>query len=117
MLKNEGVDWKDRRLIMNLDMHHTAVIKVMQEHSKKSDMEREWNRVDACHNYCSPSMMNQNSQLSCMMIEAVEGLEEGLKVCGKLVCNIRFGEDNAIMEWLKALQEDCRKLWTLIMQQ
>lgn len=40
ILKNVGVDWKDRRLIRNLYMHEKAVIKVMQEYSEESDMGR-----------------------------------------------------------------------------
>jgi hypothetical protein len=36
ILKEVDVDWRDRRLIVNLYMQQRAVVKVLQEHSEES---------------------------------------------------------------------------------
>ena len=40
ILKEIDVDWRDRRLILNLYMQQTAVVKVLQENSEESDVGR-----------------------------------------------------------------------------
>ena len=44
ILKEIDVDWRDRRLILNLYMQQTAVVKVLQENSEESDVGREFIR-------------------------------------------------------------------------
>jgi len=41
ILKELGVDWRDRRLIMNLYLHQKAVVKVMQDYSEECEIGRE----------------------------------------------------------------------------
>ena len=40
ILKNIGVDWRDRRLIMNLYMNQTSVVKIQQEFSEEGEIGR-----------------------------------------------------------------------------
>jgi len=40
ILKELGVDWRDRRLIMNLYLHQKAVVKVMQDYSEECEIGR-----------------------------------------------------------------------------
>ena len=40
ILKEIDVDWRDRRLILNLYMQQTAVVKVLQGNSEESDLGR-----------------------------------------------------------------------------
>ena len=91
MLKNAGVDWKDRRLIRNLYMNQKAVIKVMQEYSEESDMRREV-RQGCC---MSPLLFTIYAES--MIMEAMEGLDEGIKVGGKLVRDVRFADDQGMV--------------------
>src|ERR1041385_1407630 len=90
ILKDLGVDWKDRRLIMNLYMNQKAVVKVMQEYSEESDMGR------GVRQGCCMSPLLFSIYAESMMIEAMEGIEEGIKVGGKLVADVRFADDQAM---------------------
>jgi len=66
ILKNIGVDWKDRRLIMNLYMNQKVVIKVNQECSEECDMGRGVRQ--GCR--LSPLLFTINADA--MMTEAME---------------------------------------------
>ena len=90
-LRNLGVDWRDRRLIMNLYMHQKAVVKVMQEYSEESDMGR------GVRQGCCLSPLLFTIYAESMMIEAMEGIEEGIKVGGKIVNDVRFADDQGMV--------------------
>ena len=59
ILKEIDVDWRDRRLIVNLYMQQRAVVKVLQEHSEESEFGRGVRQGCCCHHYCSLSMPKQ----------------------------------------------------------
>ena len=40
ILKEIGVDWRDRRLILNLYLNQTAVVKIQQEYSEEGEIGR-----------------------------------------------------------------------------
>ena len=40
ILKNIGVDWRDRRLINNLYMNQTSAVKIQQEFSEEGEIGR-----------------------------------------------------------------------------
>ena len=73
ILKKIGVDWRDRRLIMNLYMNQKAVIKIQQEVSDECEI--------GCgvRQGCCMSPLLFNIFAEAMMMESMEGIEEGIK--------------------------------------
>ena len=91
ILKSLGVDWKDRRLITNLYMHQKAVIKIMHEYSEESDMGR------GVRQGCCMSPLLFSIYAEAMMVEAMDGMDEEIKVGGKLVYDVRFADDQGMI--------------------
>ena len=91
ILKGLGVDWRDRRLIANLYLNQKSVVKVMQEFSEDSDIGR------GVRQGCCISPMLFNIYAEAMMTEAMEGIEEGIKVGGKLMQDVRFTDDQGMI--------------------
>ena len=91
ILKSIGTDWKDRRAIVNLYMHQKSVVKVMQEYSEESDIGR------GVRQGCCMSPILFNIYAEAMMIEAMEGIEEGIRVGGKLINDVRFADDQGMV--------------------
>ena len=91
ILKEVDVDWRDRRLIVNLYMQQRAVVKVLQEHSEESELGR------GVRQGCCLSPLLFTLYAEAMMIEAMEGVEEGIKVGGKLVQDVRFADDQGMV--------------------
>src|SRR5207248_220133 len=84
ILRSIGIDWRDRRLILNLYMKQKVVVKVMQEYSEESDIGR------GVRQGCCMSPLLFNIYAETMMTEAMEGIEEGVKIGGQLLKDIRF---------------------------
>ena len=100
VLKNIGVDWKDRRLIMNLYTQQKAVVKIMQEYSEESDIGR------GVRQGCCLSPLLFTLYAEAMMIEAMEGIEEGIRIGGKLLTDVRFADDQGMVaDTERGLQE------------
>ena len=93
ILKKIGIDWRDRirRLISNLYLQQEAIIRV-------------GNR------YCKPAYIGIGLRQDCplspilfliysemMMIDAMEEIEVGIKVEGKLVKDVRFADDHGMV--------------------
>ena len=111
ILKSIRVDWRDRRLIRNLYMQQKAVVKVMQEYSEESDIGR--GVIQGC--CMSPLLFSLYAEA--MMMEAMEGveeeidqgidakmemediasLEEGIRVGSRLLRDVRFADDQAMV--------------------
>jgi hypothetical protein len=91
ILKKLGVDWKDRRLIMNLYMSQSAKVRINNEYSEKSEIGCGV-RQGCC---LSPLLFSLYAEM--MMIEAMEEIEEGIKVGGKLRRDIRFADDQGMV--------------------
>ena len=91
ILKSIGTDWKDTRAIVNLYMHQKSVVKVMQEYSEESDIGR------GVRQGCCMSPILFNIYAEAMMIEAMEGIEEGIRVGGKLIYDARFVDDQGMV--------------------
>ena len=74
-------------------MHQKAVVIVTQGYSEESDMER------AVKQGCrlSPLLFTVNAET--MMKEARNKIEEGIKVGGKLVRDVRFYDDQGKVCW------------------
>ena len=91
ILKKIGVDWRDRRLIMNLYMNQKAVIKIQQEVSDECEIGR------GVRQGCCMSPLLFNIYAEAMMMEAMEGIEEGIKIGGKLLNDVRFADDQGMI--------------------
>ena len=96
ILKMIGVDWRDRRLIANLYMEQTAVVKVQDEYSKQSIIDRGV-RQGCC---LLPLLFSIYAEI--MVKLALEGLEEGIKVGGRMVNEDRFADDQGMVESTEA---------------
>ena len=91
ILKNIGVDWRDRRLIMNLYMNQTSVVKIQQELSEEGEIGR------GVRQGCCMSPLLFNIYAEAMMLEAMEGVEEGVKIGGNLLKDVRFADDQGMI--------------------
>jgi hypothetical protein len=91
ILRNIGVDWRDRRLIMNLYMNQKAVVKIQQEFSDESEIGR------GVRQGCCMSPLLFNIYAEAMMMEAMEGIEEGIKIGGNLLKDVRFADDQGMI--------------------
>ena len=91
ILKEIGVDWRDRRLIMNLYLNQKAIVRIQQEYSDEGEIGR------GVRQGCSLSPLLFNIYAEAMMVEAMEGIEEGIKVGGKLIKDVRFADDQGMI--------------------
>ena len=96
ILRNIGVDWKDRRLIMNLYMYQKAVVKVKQEFSEEGEIGR------GVRQGCCLSPLLFNIYAEAMMMEAMEDVKEGIKVGGRIVKDVRFADDQGMIAGTEA---------------
>ena len=104
-LKNIGVDWKDRRMIRNLYIQQRATVRVAEGESELVESGR------GVRQGCLLSPLLFSIYVEAMMIEAMEDIDEGVKVGGKLLKYIRFADDEAMVaDSEKGLQEILDKL-------
>ena len=107
ILKKIGVDWRDRRLIKNLYMNQTSVVKIQQEFSEESEIGR------GVRQGCCMSPLLFNIYAEEMMLEAMEGVEDGVKIGGKLLKDVRFADDQGMIAGSESgLQETMNALNT-----
>jgi len=100
ILRNIGVDWKDRRLIKNLYSQQSAFVRVGDLKSDVCVIGR--GARQGCT--LSPLLFNQYDEA--MMREATMHEDNGVIVWGCLVNLVRFAHDKAIIaRSVKGLQE------------
>ena len=90
-LKNIGVDWKDRRMIRNLYIQQRATVRVAEGESELVEIGR------GVRQGCLLSPLLFSIYVEAMMIEAMEDIDEGVKVGGKPLKDIRFADDQAMV--------------------
>ena len=91
ILKRIGVDWRDRRLIMNLYMNQKTVVKVQHEFSEESEIGR------GVRQGCCMSPMLFNIYAEAMMIEAMDGVVKGVNIGGITLQDVRFADDQGMI--------------------
>src|SRR6218665_1727726 len=91
ILKTIRIDWRDRRLISNLYLQQEAIIRVGNGYSKPAYIGRGLRQC--C--LLSPILFLIYSEM--MMIDAMEEIEEGTKVGGKLMKDVRFADDQGMV--------------------
>ena len=91
VLKKIGVDWRDRRLIMNLYMQQTAVVRTENGDSEPGEIGR------GVRQGCLLSPLLFSIYAEMMMIEAMEDVEEGVRVGGELLKDVKFADDQGMV--------------------
>jgi hypothetical protein len=93
-LRNIGVNWRDGRLIrnFNLYMNQRAVVNIQQEFSDESEIGQGVRTGRLLHIATTIQHLCRT-----MMMEAMEGIEEEIKIGGNLLKNVRFSDDQGMI--------------------
>src|SRR5437870_12780973 len=76
---------------MNLYLNQKAIVRIQQEYSDEGEIGR------GVRQGCSLSALLFNIYAEAMMVEAMEGREEGIKVGGKLIKDVRFANNQGMI--------------------
>jgi len=89
ILKDIGVDWRDRRLIATLYMGQTATVRLGEEETHPAIIGRGNRQGDII----SPSLFLCYGEA--MIRDAFRDVEDGVKVNGQLIKSVRYADDQA----------------------
>ena len=89
-LKQLGVDWQDRRLIRELYTKQQAVVRVADEYTNTCSIGRGVRKGRSL----SPLLFSVYTER--VMVKALDGADEGIKVGGSLL-NIRFADGQGMI--------------------
>ena len=92
VLKDIGVDWKDRNLIVDLYIQQEAVIRIGAELTGAAKIGR------GVRQGCLLSPLLFSIYIESLMKEAMEGSEDGIKVGGQVLQDVRFADDQAMVD-------------------
>src|SRR6478609_5662962 len=87
VLQSIGVDWRDRRLISELYMNEEAVVRIAGGKSDSGIIGR------GVSQGCPVSPLLFSIYAEMMMKEALENLEEGIRVGGELIQDVKYADD------------------------
>jgi Reverse transcriptase (RNA-dependent DNA polymerase) len=104
-LRRMGIDWRDRRLIGNLYMGQKVRVRIEGEFSEPGKVGR------GVRQGCPLSPLLFNIYIEELVREALEDVEEGIKVGGSWIKALRFADDQAMMaRSQKGLQDMMNRL-------
>ena len=90
-LKQLGVAWRERRLIWELYIKQQAVVRVADEYTDTCSIGR------GVRQGCSLSPLLFSIYAERMMVEALDGVDEGVKLGGSLLKDIRFADNQGMV--------------------
>src|SRR6476619_5049269 len=106
VLQSIGVDWRDRRMISELYMHQEAVVRIAGGESDLGIIGR------GVRQGCPLSPLLFSIYAEMMMKEALENVEEGIRVGGGLIKDVKYADDQGMVanteEGLQSLMESFR---------
>jgi len=91
VLKELSVDWKDRRMIKDLYMRQEAVVRLESGDTEPGVIGR------GVRQGCPLSPLLFSIYAESMMKDALENIEEGVLVGGRLLKDVRFADDQAMV--------------------
>src|SRR6476619_3607547 len=91
VLQSIGVDWRDRRMISELYMNQEALVRIAGGESDSGIIGR------AVRQGCPLSPLLFLIYAEMMMKEALENVEEGLRVGGELSKDVKYAEDQGMV--------------------
>jgi Reverse transcriptase (RNA-dependent DNA polymerase) len=91
ILKRLQVDWRDRRMINQLYMSQEAVIRIADGESEPAIIGR------GVRQGCPLSPLLFSIYAEAMMMETLDGAEEGIRVGGELISDVRFADDQGMV--------------------
>lgn len=86
-----GVDWKDRRMIKELYLNQSARIRIQGSVSEKAIIGQ------GVRQGCPLSPLLFSIYQERLMREAMESVEEGIKIGGDTISEVRFADDQALL--------------------
>src|SRR6476619_5767630 len=91
VLQSIGVDWRDRRLISELHMNQEAVVRIADGESDSGIIGR------GVRQGCPLSPLSPSIYAEMMMKEALENVEEGIRVGGELIKAVKYADDQRMV--------------------
>src|SRR6476469_8280784 len=91
VLQSIGVDWRDRSMISELYMNQEAVVRIAGGESDSGIIGR------GVRQGCPLSPLLFSIYAEMMMKEAVEDVEEGIRVGGELIKDVKYADDQGMV--------------------
>src|SRR6476469_7708921 len=91
VLQSTGVNWRDRRMISELYMNQEAVVRIAGRESDSGIIKR------GVSQGCPLSPLLFSIYAEMMIKEALENVEEGKRVGGELIKDVKYADDQGMV--------------------